>query len=128
MRLWAVCGFEQLYSGLHGMIETAIIEGNEDQAREYAIELSESVINSYSEIADRLEETIKEECELNNINYYEDEDEDEVWSIREQVYDDDIDYEYVELDVNKLPTLDIEKLEEMFYDDKDSFIDAYKLN
>lgn len=126
MRLWAVYGFEQMYGGLHGMIETAIIEGTEDEAREYAIELSESVINSYSEIADELEETIKEECELNNINYYEDED--EVWSIREQIYDDDIDYEYVELDVNKLPTLDIEKLEEMFYDDKDSFIDAYKLD
>lgn len=126
MRLWAVCGFEQMYGGLHGMIETAIIEGTEDEAREYAIELSESVINSYSEIADELEETIKENCEFNNINYYEDED--EVWSIREQVYDDDIDYEYVELDVNKLPTLDIEKLEEMFYDDKDSFIDAYKLD
>lgn len=126
MRLWAVCGFEQMYGGLHGMIETAIIEGTEDEAREYAIELSESVINSYSEIADELEETIKEDCEFNNINYYEDED--EVWSIREQVYDDDIDYEYVELDVNKLPTLDIEKLEEMFYNDKDSFIDAYRLD
>lgn len=126
MRLWAVCGFEQMYGGLHGMIETAIIEGTEDEAREYAIELSESVINSYSEIADELEETIKEECKLNNINYYEDED--EVWSIREQVYDDDIDYEYVELDVNKLPTLDIEKLEEMLYNDKDSFIDTYRLD
>ncbi len=126
MRLWAVCGFEQMYGGLHGMIETAIIEGTEDEAREYAIELSESVINSYSEIADELEETIKEDCEFNNINYYEDED--EVWSIREQVYDDDIDYEYVELDVNKLPTLNIKKLEEMLYDDKDSFIDAYRLD
>jgi len=126
MRLWAVCGFEQMYGGLHGMIETAIIEGTEDEAREYAIELSESVINSYSEIADELEETIKEDCEFNNINYYEDED--EVWSIREQVYDDDIDYEYVELDVNKLPTLNIETLEKMFYDDKDSFIDAYRLD
>ena len=126
MRLWAVSGFDQLYGGLHGMIETAIIEGNEDQAREYAIELSESVINSYSEIADRLEETIKEECELNNINYYEDED--EVWSIREQVYDDNIDYEYGELDVNKLPTLDIETLEEMFYNNKEEFFDNYRLN
>ena len=126
MRLWAVCGFEQLYGGLHGMIETAIIEGTEDEAREYAIELSESVINSYSEIADRLEETIKEECEFNNIDYYEDED--GVWSVREEVYDEDIDYEYVELDVNKLPTLDIEKLEEMLYNDKDSFIDTYRLD
>lgn len=108
------------------MIETAIIEGTEDEAREYAIELSESVINSYSEIADELEETIKEECELNNINYYEDED--EVWSIREQVYDDDIDYEYVELDVNKLPTLNIQTLEEMFYNDKEGFLDNYRLN
>lgn len=126
MRLWAVCGFDQMYGGLHGMIETAIIEGTEDEAREYAIELSESVINSYSEIADELEETIKEECELNNINYYEDED--EVWSIREQVYDDDIDYEYVELDVNKLPTLNIQTLEEMFYNDKEGFLDNYRLN
>lgn len=126
MRLWAVCGFEQMYGGLHGMIETAIIEGTEDEAREYAVELSESVINSYSEIADELEETIKEECEFNNINYYEDED--EVWSIREQVYDDDIDYEYIELDVNKLPTLDIETLEEMLYDDRFDFVNTYRLN
>ena len=126
MRLWAVCGYDQIFGGLHGMIETAIIEGNENQASEYAIELSESVINSYSEIADELEETIKEECELNNINYYEDED--EVWSIREEVYDEDIDYEYVELDVNKLPTLDIETLEEMFYNNKEEFFDNYRLN
>ena len=126
MRLWAVSGFDQLYGGLQGIIETAIIEGTEDEAREYAIELSESVINSYSEIADRLEETIKEECELNNINYYEDED--EVWSIREQVYDDNIDYEYIELDVNKLPTLDIETLEEMLYDDRFDFVNTYRLN
>ena len=126
MRLWAVSGFDQLYGGLQGIIETAIIEGTEDEAREYAIELSESVINSYSEIADRLEETIKEECELNNINYYEDED--GVWSVREEVYDEDIDYEYVELDVNKLPTLDIETLEEMLYDDRFDFIDTYRLN
>lgn len=126
MRLWAVCGFDQMHGGLNGMIETAVVEGNENQASEYAIELSESVINSYSEIADELEETIKEECELNNINYYEDED--EVWSIREQVYDDDIDYEYVELDVNKLPTLDIETLEKMLYDDRYNFIDTYRLD
>lgn len=126
MRLWAVCGYDQIFGGLHGMIETAIIEGNENQASEYAIELSESIINSYSEIADELEETIKEECELNNINYYEDED--EVWSIREQVYDDDIDYEYVELDVNKLPTLDIETLEEMLYNDRFDFVNTYRLN
>ena len=126
MRLWAVCGFEQMYGGLHGMIETAIIKGTEDEAREYAIELSESVINSYSEIADELEETVKEECEFNNINYYEDED--EVWSIREQVYDDDIDYEYIELNVNKLPTLDIETLEEMLYNDRFDFVNTYRLN
>lgn len=126
MRLWAVSGFDQMYGGLHGMIETAIIEGNEDEAREYAIELSESVINSYSEIADFLEEKIKEECEFNNIDYYEDED--GVWSVREEVYDEDIDYEYVELDVNKLPTLDIETLEEMLYDDKFDFVNTYRLN
>lgn len=126
MRLWAVWGYDSMFGGLHGMEETAIVEGTEDEAREWGIELSESVINSYSEIADYLEERIKEECEFNDIDYYEDED--GVWSIREQIYDEDIEFEYVELDVNKLPTLDIQILEEMFYNDKEEFLDNYRLN
>ena len=126
MRLWAVWGYDSMFGGLYGMEETAIVEGTEDEAREWGIELSESVINSYSEIADYLEERIKEECEFNDINYYEDED--GVWSIREQIYDEDIEFEYVELDISKLPTLDIQTLEEMFYNDKEEFLDNYRLN
>lgn len=123
MRLWAVWGCDQIYGGLHGMESTAVIKGTEDDACEYAETLSREVIESYSSIQEHLEAQVREECEFNDVDY--DEDREDVWVIRDEVYDEDMEYGYIELDVNKLPTLDIEELDKMYYDYRDEFTDKY---
>ena len=123
MRLWAVWGCDQIYGGLHGMESTAVIEGTEDDACEYAETLSREVIESYDSIQEYLEAQVREECEFNDVDY--DEDGDDVYFIRNEIYDEDMEYGYIELDVNKLPTLDIEELDKMYYNYRDEFTDKY---
>ena len=123
MRLWAVWGCDQIYGGLHGIESTAVIEGTEDDACEYAETLSREVIESYSLIQDYLEEDVRETCEFNDVDY--NEDGEDVWFIRNEVYGEDMEYGYIELDVNKLPTLDIEELDKMYYNYRDEFTDKY---
>lgn len=122
MKLWAVWGKDDIYGGLHGMKEIGIYEGNETEAIEYARELADNVICSYSNIYDTLENSIREYCEFYGIESEEEDD------IREEFYNNDMIYGCIELDVNKLPTLDIEELEKMYYNDEDDFIEAYRLD
>lgn len=126
MKLWAVWGYDDIYGGLHGMKEVEIYEGTENEAIEYARELANSVISSYSDIYDALEDSVREYCEDEGIEMgIGSEEEDD---IREEFYNDDMVYGCIELDVNKLPTLDIEELEKMYYNDEDGFIEAYRLD
>lgn len=126
MKLWAVWGYDDIYGGLHGMKEVEIYEGTENEAIEYARELADSVISSYSDIYDALEDSVREYCEDEGIEMgIGSEEEDD---IREEFYNDDMVYGCIELDITKLPTLDIEKLEKMYYNDEDGFIEAYKLD
>lgn len=126
MKLWAVWGYDDIYGGLHGMKEVEIYEGTENEAIEYARELADSVISSYSDIYDALEDSVREYCEDEGIEMgIGSEEEDD---IREEFYNDDMVYGCIELDINKLPTLDIEELEKMYYNDEDGFIEAYRLD
>lgn len=126
MKLWAVWGYDDIYGGLHGMKEVEIYEGTENEAIEYARELADSVISSYSDIYDALEDSVREYCEDEGIEMgIGSEEEDD---IREEFYNDDMVYGCIELDITKLPTLDIEELEKMYYNDEDGFIEAYKLD
>ena len=126
MKLWAVWGYDDIYGGLHGMKEVEIYKGTENEAIEYARELANSVIISYSDIYDALEDSVREYCEDEGIEMgIGSEEEDD---IREEFYNDDMVYGCIELDVNKLPTLDIEELEKMYYNDEDGFIEAYRLD
>ena len=126
MKLWAVWGYDDIYGGLHGMKEVEIYEGTENEAIEYARELADSVISSYSDIYDALEDSVREYCEDEGIEMgIGSEEEDD---IRKEFYNDDMVYGCIELDVNKLPTLDIEELEKMYYNDEDDFIETYRLD
>ena len=126
MKLWAVWGYDDIYGGLHGMKEVEIYEGTENEAIEYARELADSVISSYSDIYDTLEDSVREYCEDEGIEMgIGSEEEDD---IREEIYNDDMVYGCIELDVTKLPTLDIEELEKMYYNDEDGFVEAYRLD
>lgn len=126
MKLWAVWGYDDIYGGLHGMKEVKIYEGTENEAIEYARELADSVISSYSDIYDALEDSVREYCEDEGIEMGVGSEEED--DIREEFYNDDMVYGCIELDVTKLPTLDIEELEKMYYNDEDGFIEAYRLD
>lgn len=126
MKLWAVWGYDDIYGGLHGMKEVEIYEGTENEAIEYARELADSVISSYSNIYDALEDSVREYCEDEGIEMGVGSEEED--DIREEFYNDDMVYGCIELDVNKLPTLDLEELEKMYYNDEDGFIEAYRLD
>lgn len=126
MKLWAVWGYDDIYGGLHGMKEVEIYEGTENEAIEYARELADSVISSYSDIQDALEDSVREYCEDEGIEMGVGSEEED--DIREEIYNDDMVYGCIELDVNKLPTLDIEELEKMYYNDEDDFIETYRLD
>lgn len=126
MKLWAVWGYDDIYGGLHGMKEVEIYEGTENEAIEYARELADSVISSYSDIYDALEDSVREYCEDEGIEMGVGSEEED--NIREEFYNDDMVYGCIELDVTKLPTLDLEELEKMYYNDEDGFIEAYRLD
>ena len=126
MKLWAVWGYDDIYGGLHGMKEVEIYEGTENEAIEYARELANSVISSYSDIYDALEDSVREYCEDEGIEMGVGSEEED--DIREEIYNDDMVYGCIELDVTKLPTLDLEELEKMYYNDEDGFIEAYRLD
>ena len=126
MKLWAIWGYDDIYGGLHGMKEVEIYEGTENEAIEYARELADSVISSYSDIYDALEDSVREYCEDEGIEMGVGSQEE--YDIREEFYNDDMIYGCIELDVNKLPTLDLEELEKMYYNDEDGFIEAYRLD
>ena len=126
MKIYAVWGHDDIYGGLHGMKEVGIYEGTENEAIEYARDLAGNVIESYSDIQDALEDSIREYCEDEGIEMGVGSEEED--DIREEIYNDDMIYGCIELDVNKLPTLNIEELEMIFYNDEDDFIETYRLD
>jgi len=125
MRLWAICGYDNIFEGSYGMKEAKIYKGTKDEAISEARELSEDVINSYPDIHNALEELVRECCEDDGIEIGTGSELEE--NIREDLYEGDITYDCIELDVNKLPTLNIKELERMYYNN-DNFIKTYKLN
>ncbi len=121
MALWAIYASDNLYCGAYGMNDFAIIDGTEEEANECGRDLSIGIINMYSTIYNELEETVKEICEDDKTA-----DED---SVREDIYNEDISYNCIELDPDKLPTSDIKELEEMYYNmycnNTEEFIEKY---
>lgn len=125
-KIWVVYGQDVLYGGLHGMNEKTVFEGTKQEALDYAEFLSEEVINSYSTIYNTLEEDIKAECIFQGIPIGIDLEAEE--DIRLEIYQNDMDYGCIELDINKLPTLDIEELNNMLFSDGEGFISKYKVD
>ena len=118
--LVAVNAFENIYGGLHGMNSRSVIEvESEQEAVDYAVEESYDVMNSYREIIEDLEESIE-------YYYLQDEDADEDL-IREDIYSENVAYTIFILDKDKLPTLDTNVLDSMYYNRPDEFIEKYSL-
>lgn len=126
MAIWAIRAYDEFYSGLHGMENYEIFEGTEEEADECGREMSYEVIESYSDIYDSLEDDVKQYCEEEGFDY--DENGEEVEDIREEVYGADTAWDIHELDVTKLPTLDFNELDNMFYNNPDEFLELYAVN
>lgn len=126
MAIWAIRAYDELYGGLHGMCDLDIIEGSENFAEDMAKEMSISVIESYNEIYDQLEDDVKQYCEEEGFDY--DENGEEVEDIREEVYGGDIAWDIHELDKIALPTLDFNELNNMFYNNPDEFLELYAMD
>ena len=126
MAIWAIKGYDEFYGGLHGMKEYEIFEGTEEEADARGLEMSYEVINGYTDIIDVLEEDVKDQCEWENIDY--EECGEEVDDIRDEVYGEDTAWDIHQLNENKLPILDFNKLEDMFYNNPDEFLEEYAIH
>lgn len=126
MAIWAIRAYDEMYGGLHGMVEYDIIEGTEEEADECGLEMSNEVIESYSNIYNSLEDDIRQYCEEEDFDY--DENGDEVEDIREEIYREDTAWDIHELDKIMLPTLDFNELNNMFYNNPDEFLEKYAIN
>ena len=125
MAYWAIKAYDDIYGGLHGMQDINILCGTEDEAREVASDMAFDVIDSYYDIRDALEEKVERICELEGIDLA---DESEVDEVREEVSDQDAQWEIYELDRTKLPTVNTVKLRDMFYNNPDEFLEKYAIN
>ena len=125
MAIWAIKGYDNFYGGLHGMIDYEIFEGTEQEAEAEGMEMSYEVISDYSSIIDVLEDDVKFQCEQEDLDY--DEGGEEVDDIRDEVYGEDTAWDIHQLNENKLPTLDFNELENMFYNNPDEFLEKYAI-
>lgn len=127
MAIWAIKGYDDYYDGLHGMAEYEIFEGTEEEANARGLEMSYEVIERYSEIEEALEDNIEDE-----LSYYDFKDDDEEEAtrdfIRNRTYNQDTAWDVYQLDKSKLPTLDFNELENMFYNDSDDFLKKYAID
>ena len=126
MAIWAIKSYDNFYGGLHGMINYEIFEGTEKEADECGLEMSYEVIESYHNIYDSLEDSIREYCEEEGLDY--DENGEEVENIREEVYGEDTAWDIHQLNESKLPTLNFNELNNMFYNNPDEFLEKYAIN
>jgi hypothetical protein len=112
-----------MFAGMHGMRDIDVFEGTVNEAMEYARELSEEIIESFSVIYNDLEDAILEECEKEGVERNSEEGQ----QIAEELYEDDLDYGFVELDRSKLPTDNLDELSRMFDEDGEFFLNAYRV-
>lgn len=126
-KFYYIYGCDQIYGGLHGMYKSGIAScADDDEAIEWARDFSQDVIESYNEIYNDLEDQIFDVCELNKINYKDDGP--DVANIRDQIYEEDMDYFAVLLNGNELPSDDIDELNDLLWEiGDDEFLQKYSL-
>lgn len=126
MALYLIKGYDNIYKGLHGLEDFRIVDCEKDaDATDWALDLAADVVASYSEIYDSLEENIREECEAEGIDY--ESNNSRVDEIREEVYMEDYRIEVGLLDKSILPTLDLDELNDLYWNDNDEFEKLYVL-
>lgn len=129
MAIWAIKGYEELYEGLHGVVEYEIFEGTFLEAEEIGREMSESVINSYPDVYEQLEDEVEDQFGFYDYDCEDDNEAEAVKDhIRNDIYLQDMAWETYELNLDKLPTRDKNILIRMFQNDEDKFLEKYAIN
>ena len=124
MKIYAIWGHDVIYGGLHGMEYTDIIETEDDlDALASAELLAWDVVESFSFIQNTLEEEVEEAL----MELSEEEKEEKEEEIRSEIYREDLEWGAIELDKDLLPTLDLNILDDMYYNDKEGFTKEFAL-
>lgn len=116
MTKYTIYAYEDIYGGLHGMHELAVVEAKSEEDAEFiATEMCENVIDSYSEIIENFEENAFAEGLEEGT---------EEWdaSIEEQ-WREDKSYEIYK--ITKETNESIEILDDKFNNDPEGFLEEY---
>ena len=120
MKRYVVFAADQLYQGLHGMCEYFITScATEDDVITEAREASMDIIQSYSDIYSQLQDDIEQTWEGSDY------DENEYEEYCDDVFLDDIYFNYWELDESKVQGFEFEELEHMLERDPEEFVEFY---
>lgn len=126
MRYFAVYGEDQIFEGTYGYTDYKVKKFKDiAEALDYARDLSAAIIDESEEIKRILESNIKAICEEQKIPYGQDNEAEYI--IMNEVYDNDLSYDCIELDITKLPTLDEETLTTLYSANPSSFLKLYAL-
>ena len=131
MARYAIFCYEQLYGGLHGMNITSVIEASSDgEVNDYCEQQACDVIDSYSDISDTLYEEARESVATSHSidieDFCEDDYEDEFNECLQDLYQEDIAFEWSIVDEARAGQYSTEKLDEMCYNmTYDDFIKDY---
>ncbi len=124
MAKYLIVAYDSMYSGLHGMVDWACIEGDYEEACELGHEMGYSVIESYGTIMDSLheeaEEIYREELD-DSTKELNEEDMDRVDNILDELIEEDIEFSIYTLkndtpiyELNQNSTIDWETIVEEY--------------
>ena len=126
MARYAIYCYEQLYSGLHGMNVTGVIEASSDkEADESCYQISLEVIESYECIRQTFS---NEALETLQGRYYAEDGwfDDEFYSALQELYEEDVAYEWALIDEELAGNYSTKELDSMAYDmGYEEFVEAY---
>lgn len=117
--LYVIHAFEGIFGGYHGIEDWSIwFCDNEEEAISIARENSMEVINSYGCVYEELECDIEEWIDETMS-------EEDIALLREDVYEEDIDYNIWKIDSDMVKEYDINTLERWLNDNPEDFIEKY---
>ena len=116
MGYYAIYAYENIYGGLHGINDYAVVEADSyEMAEKFAAELSSDVIDSYID-----DEEIREAAGI-------DEDDDFFTEELDDFYAEEIAYDIYTLDESKIrDEISLNSYSDKFRDDPHEFIEKYK--
>ena len=119
MSYYAIYAYENMYGGLHGINDYAVVEADSyEMAEKFAAELSSDVIDSYLD-----DEEIREAAGIDEDDVFFTDEDDKL----DDFYAEDIAYDIYTLDESKIrDEISLNSYADKFRDDPHEFIEKYK--